>query len=163
MGALRPVAHPVDRDDVRAPRLLPPAGTTQQLRLGRGELVSRGQPGVVVQASEQRQPRVRPVRLGDGATLIREGERGREFIVIAEGTVKVTRNGKELRELGAGEFIGEIALVADVPRTATVTATSPVRLLVVTDRAFRGLLEQMPSIAKKVLQSLGERLHSDAV
>ena len=101
--------------------------------------------------------------LGDGATLIREGERGREFIVIAEGTVKVTRNGKQLRELGAGDFIGEIALVADVPRTATVTATSPVRLLVVTDRAFRGLLEQMPSIAKKVLQSLGERLHSDAV
>ena len=50
-----------------------------------------------------------------------------------------------------------------MPRTATVTATSPVRLLVVTDRAFRGLLEQMPSIAKKVLQSLGERLHSDAV
>ncbi len=101
--------------------------------------------------------------LGDGATLIREGERGREFIVIADGTVRVTRNGKMLRELGAGDFIGEIALVADVPRTATVTATSPVRLLVVTDRAFRGLLEQMPSIAKKVLQSLGERLHADAV
>jgi CRP/FNR family transcriptional regulator, cyclic AMP receptor protein len=101
--------------------------------------------------------------LGDGTTLIREGERGREFIVIADGTVKVTRNGKQLRELGAGDFIGEIALVADVPRTATVTATSPVRLLVVTDRAFRGLLEQMPSIAKKVLQSLGERLHADAV
>jgi len=101
--------------------------------------------------------------LGDGATLIREGERGREFIVIADGTVKVTRNGRQLRELGAGDFIGEIALVADVPRTATVTATSPVRLLVVTDRAFRGLLEQMPSIAKKVLQSLGERLHADAV
>lgn len=101
--------------------------------------------------------------LGDGATLIREGERGREFLVIADGTVKVTRKGKQLRELGAGDFIGEIALVADVPRTATVTATSPVRLLVVTDRAFRGLLEQMPSIAKKVLQSLGERLHADAV
>jgi CRP/FNR family transcriptional regulator, cyclic AMP receptor protein len=101
--------------------------------------------------------------LGEGATLIREGERGREFIVIAQGTVRVTRNGKQLRELGAGDFIGEIALVADVPRTATVTATSPVRLLVVTDRAFRGLLEQMPSLAKKVLQSLGERLHADAV
>jgi CRP/FNR family transcriptional regulator, cyclic AMP receptor protein len=101
--------------------------------------------------------------LGEGATLIREGERRREFIVIAQGTVRVTRNGKQLRELGAGDFIGEIALVADVPRTATVTATSPVRLLVVTDRAFRGLLEQMPSLAKKVLQSLGERLHADAV
>jgi CRP-like cAMP-binding protein len=101
--------------------------------------------------------------LGEGATLIREGERGREFIVIASGTVRVTRKGKQIRELGAGDFIGEIALVADVPRTATVTATSPVRLLVITDRAFRGLLEQMPSIAKKVLQSLGERLHADAV
>ena len=101
--------------------------------------------------------------LAEGATLIREGERGREFIVVADGTVRVTRNGRKVRDLGAGDFIGEIALVADVPRTATVTATSPVRLLVVTDRAFRGLLEQMPSIAKKVLQSLGERLHADAL
>ncbi len=101
--------------------------------------------------------------LGEGATLIREGERGREFIVVAEGTVRVTRNGKTVRDLGSGDFIGEIALVADVPRTATVTATSPVRLLVVTDRAFRSVLDQMPSIATKVLQSLGERLHSDAV
>jgi len=101
--------------------------------------------------------------LAEGATLIREGETGREFIVVAEGTVRVTRGGKTLRELGSGDFIGEIALVADVPRTATVTATSPVRLLVVTDRAFRAVLEQMPSIATKVLQSLGERLHADAV
>jgi len=101
--------------------------------------------------------------LADGATLIREGERGREFIVVASGTVRVTRGGKTLRDLGAGDFIGEIALVADVPRTATVTATSPVRLLVVTDRAFKSVLEQMPSIATKVLQSLGERLHADAV
>ena len=101
--------------------------------------------------------------LAEGATLIREGERGREFIVVADGTVAVTRGGQTIRELGSGDFIGEIALVADVPRTATVTATSPVRLLVVTDRAFRGLLEQMPSLAKKVLQSLGERLHADAV
>jgi CRP-like cAMP-binding protein len=101
--------------------------------------------------------------LGESATLIREGERGREFIVVVEGTVDVTRQGKKIRELGAGDFIGEIALVSDVPRTATVTATSPVRLLVVTDRAFRGLVEQMPSIATKVLQSLGERLHADAV
>lgn len=101
--------------------------------------------------------------LSEGATLIREGERGREFIVVAEGTVRVSRGGETLRDLGSGDFIGEIALVADVPRTATVTATSPVRLLVVTDRAFRNVLEQVPSIATKVLQSLGERLHADAV
>ncbi len=101
--------------------------------------------------------------LGEGATLIREGERGREFLVIVDGTVRVARRGKTIRDLGPGDFIGEIALISDVPRTATVTATSPVRLLVVTDRAFRGLIEAMPSIATKVLQSLGERLHTDAV
>jgi CRP/FNR family transcriptional regulator, cyclic AMP receptor protein len=101
--------------------------------------------------------------LADGATLIREGERGREFLVIVNGTVRVTKGGKKIRDLGSGDFIGEVALVSDVPRTATVTATSPVRLLVVTDRAFRGLIEEMPSIATKVLQSLGERLHADAV
>ncbi len=101
--------------------------------------------------------------LGEGATLIREGERGREFLVVVDGTVRVTKRGKTVRDLGAGAFIGEIALISDVPRTATVTSTSPVRLLVVTDRAFRGLIEEMPSIATKVLQSLGERLHADAV
>ena len=83
--------------------------------------------------------------------------------MVVDGTVVVTRKGKKVRDLGAGDFIGEIALVSDVPRTATVTASSPVRLLVVTDRAFRGLVEQMPSIATKVLQSLGERLHADAL
>lgn len=101
--------------------------------------------------------------LAEGATLIREGERGREFLVVVDGTVRVTKRGRTVRELGSGDFIGEIALISDVPRTATVTATSPVRLLVVTDRAFRGLIEEMPSIATKVLQSLGERLHADAV
>ena len=101
--------------------------------------------------------------LGEGATLIREGERGREFIVIVDGSVDVTRKGKTLRTLGSGDFIGEIALVADVPRTATVTSSSPVRLLVITDRAFKSLLERTPSMATKVLQSLGERLHSDAL
>jgi CRP-like cAMP-binding protein len=101
--------------------------------------------------------------LAEGATLIREGERGREFLVVVDGTVRVTKRGRTVRELGSGDFIGEIALISDVPRTATVTATSPVRLLVVTDRAFRGLIEEMPSIATKVLQSLGERLHDDAV
>lgn len=103
------------------------------------------------------------LELAEGATLIREGERGREFLVIVGGTVRVTRNGRKLRDLGAGDFIGEVALVSDVPRTATVTSTAPVRLLVITDREFRHLIEQMPSIATKVLQSLGERLHADAL
>jgi CRP-like cAMP-binding protein len=101
--------------------------------------------------------------LPEGATLIREDERGREFLIVIDGTVEVTQKGRKLNELGAGSWVGEIALIADVPRTATVVATSPVRLLVITDRAFQQLIRKTPSIAAKVLQSLGERLHKTAV
>jgi CRP-like cAMP-binding protein len=96
--------------------------------------------------------------LPEGTALIKEGERGREFFVIVEGTVDVTRDGRRVTTLGGGNWIGEIALVSDVPRTATVTTTSPVRVLVVTDRAFSGLIKRSPSIALKVLASVAERL-----
>lgn len=96
--------------------------------------------------------------LPEGTVLITEGERGREFFVLVDGTVSVTRRGRRISTLGAGDWIGEIALVSDVPRTATVTATSPVRVLVVTDRAFSGLIKRSPSIALKVLASVAERL-----
>lgn len=101
--------------------------------------------------------------LAEGRTIIREGERGREFFVIVEGTAKVTRRGRKLRELGPGDWAGEIALISAVPRTASVVATSPLRVLVVTDGAFGALLRRMPSIAVKVLATLGERLAHDAV
>jgi CRP-like cAMP-binding protein len=96
--------------------------------------------------------------LPEGTVLIKEGERGREFFVIVDGSVNVTRNGRRISTLGGGDWIGEIALVSDVPRTATVTATSPIRVLVVTDRAFSGLIKRSPSIALKVLASVAERL-----
>ena len=99
----------------------------------------------------------------EGRTLIREGERAQEFFVVVEGSLRVTRKGRRVSDLGAGDFVGEIALVADLPRTATVTTSTSVRLLVLTARGFRGLLGESPSIATKVVQSLGERLHSDAL
>jgi CRP/FNR family transcriptional regulator, cyclic AMP receptor protein len=99
--------------------------------------------------------------LREGATLTREGQSGREFFVIVEGSVKVTKNGRTIAELEAGDWLGEIALLTDSPRTATATAMSPVRILVITDRAFRQLVERMPSIALKVLSSVGERLAQD--
>ena len=102
------------------------------------------------------------VEFGENKAVIREGTRGREFFVVVEGALRVTRNGRKVSDLGAGDFVGELALVADVPRTATVTASTPVHLLVLTHRGFRELLNQSPSIAAKVLESLGERLHSDA-
>jgi CRP-like cAMP-binding protein len=101
--------------------------------------------------------------LRDGAVLIREGERGSEFFVLVDGTVRVTKSGRRLRDLGPGDWFGEIALISDVPRTSTVTATSPVRVLVVTDRAFKGLVHRVPSIAVKVLESVAERLKPETV
>ena len=98
----------------------------------------------------------------EGYVLMREGRPGREFFVLVEGSVEVTRNGRKLSELGPGDWFGEIALLTKVPRTASVVATSAVRALVVTDRAFRQLVETMPSIAIKVLASLGDRLAADA-
>jgi CRP/FNR family cyclic AMP-dependent transcriptional regulator len=101
--------------------------------------------------------------LREGRTLVREGRPGREFFVLVEGTVRVTRGGRKLSELGAGDWFGEIALLTNTPRTATVTATSPIRVLVITDRSFRRVVELMPTIALKVLASVGDRLSKDAI
>jgi CRP-like cAMP-binding protein len=101
------------------------------------------------------------VDLREGYVLVREGRPGREFFVLVDGSVRVTRNGKKIADLGGGDWFGEIALLTKVPRTATVTTTSGVRALVLTDRAFRRLVETMPSIALKVLASLGDRLATD--
>jgi CRP/FNR family transcriptional regulator, cyclic AMP receptor protein len=102
------------------------------------------------------------IDLRDGSALTREGEPGREFFVLIEGTVDVIQGGERIAELGAGDWFGEIALLTSAPRTATVTATSPVRVLVVTDRAFRQVVETTPSIAVKMLERVGERLAHDA-
>jgi CRP/FNR family transcriptional regulator, cyclic AMP receptor protein len=93
-----------------------------------------------------------------GKELIREGDRGREFFVLLEGSADVRVKGRRRSTMEAGDFFGEIALVADTPRTATVTSTSPGRALVITARAFRHLLERSPQIQLKVLQALAERL-----
>jgi CRP-like cAMP-binding protein len=100
--------------------------------------------------------------LREGTVITREGRPGREFFVLIDGTARVTRNGKKIGELGVGDWFGEIALLTDTPRTATVTATSAVDVLVITDRSFRTVVETVPSIALKVLASIGDRLARDA-
>jgi CRP-like cAMP-binding protein len=97
-----------------------------------------------------------------GDRLTEEGRRGREFFLLVEGAVAVRRGGKKLADLGPGDWFGEIAILTYKPRTATVTATSPVRLLVITDRAFRRVVETRPRIALNVLRSVAERLEHDA-
>jgi CRP/FNR family cyclic AMP-dependent transcriptional regulator len=101
------------------------------------------------------------IDLSEGKEMTREGSRGREFFVLLEGSADVSKDGTSINTLGAGDFFGEIALVSDSPRTATVTATSPVRALVITDRSFRRLLDEQPEIQRKVLMALAERLAPD--
>jgi len=92
-----------------------------------------------------------------GKVLIREGAPGREFFVLVEGTVHVERKGRKIDTLKPGDFFGEMALISNAPRNATVTVASPARTLVVTDRDFRNLLKDTPQIALKVLEAFAER------
>jgi CRP-like cAMP-binding protein len=98
------------------------------------------------------------IDLREGKELTREGRPGREFFVLIEGDADVKKGNRRINRLGPGDFFGEISLVTRRPRTATVTATSPVRALVITDRSFRSLLEHQPEIQGKVMSALAARL-----
>ncbi len=93
-----------------------------------------------------------------GKTLIREGDTGREFFVLVEGTVEVRQKGRKLPTKGDVGFFGEISLLSNSPTTASVTTTSAVSALVITPQSFRGLLKRSPGIQLKVLSALAERL-----
>ena len=103
------------------------------------------------------------IDLRKGKEMTHQGERGREFFVLLEGGAEVTKDGRTINELGPGDFFGEIALVSDTPRTATVTASSPVRALVITDRSFRRLMKDQPEIQGKVLAALAARLAPESL
>jgi CRP-like cAMP-binding protein len=100
--------------------------------------------------------------LPEGKELTRQGERGREFFVLLDGEVEVQRDGKKIAKIMPGDFFGEIALISDRPRNATVTATKPLRVLVIRDTDFRSMLLRTPQIALKLLQALADRLPPDA-
>jgi CRP-like cAMP-binding protein len=100
------------------------------------------------------------IDLAAGRTMTTEGDRGREAFVILEGHAEVTREGEPVALVGRGDVVGEIAVVSDVPRTATVKATSDVRALVLTDRDFRRLLEDEPEIGEAVRRVAAERAES---
>ena len=103
------------------------------------------------------------IDLNEGKEMTRQGSPGREFFVLLEGEADVTKDGRAINQLSAGDFFGEIALVSDTQRTATVTATTPVRALVITDRSFRRLLKDQPAIQNKVLAALAARLAPEVI
>jgi len=98
-----------------------------------------------------------------GLELVTQGKHTNDFVAIASGGVKVERDGAQIAELGAGDFFGEVALVTGAPRNATVTSTEPSTLLVLTDRAFWRLAEEIPELSSSVLKAMAARLEPETV
>ncbi len=97
------------------------------------------------------------VEVETGRHLAEQGEYAYEFFVIEDGTAEVMRNGEKIREMGPGDFFGEIALMETDRRTATVTATTPMRLIVMHGRDFREMASEIPHLAKHFQDAMAER------
>ena len=102
------------------------------------------------------------MEIAAGKALCKEDTLGYEFFVIVEGEVDISRKGKHVATRGPGNFIGEIALIENVRRTATVTAKTPLRVFVLTRQSFWGLIEQHPQVERKILTTLARRLLRDS-
>ena len=92
-----------------------------------------------------------------GEVLMREGDLGDQFFVIEAGTADVTRDGQRVAELGPGDFFGEMALLEADRRNATVTATSPMTLIVMSRASFRAIDKTMPRVHEAVAQAIEQR------
>lgn len=97
------------------------------------------------------------VRAGRDLTV--QGTVGREFMIIADGEATVRRNGRLIATLGPGDFFGELAVIAGVPRTATVTAETKMTVEALNRREFSSLLDESPKLARKILVGAVKRLH----
>ena len=95
-----------------------------------------------------------------GRVLVRQDDPGREFFVIVEGKAKVSPRGKRAVELGPGSGFGELALLDQGPRSATVSAETDMHLLVLDSRSFFSLIEEVPSVAAKVFRAMAQRLRA---
>ncbi len=103
--------------------------------------------------------RVEDMELPAGRVLCERGKSGGDFFILLDGTARVeTTDGT--RDLGPGDFFGEIALLDNGPRTATVRATSPIHCLVLGPAQFRDVLHQDASIAVKMLHAVAKRLRA---
>jgi CRP/FNR family transcriptional regulator, cyclic AMP receptor protein len=99
--------------------------------------------------------------IDEGSALIEEGEPGTEFFVVVEGEVDVRRRGRRVARLGAGSYVGEIALLSRSPRTATVVAATPLHVLAIAGRDFVDLLDSIPELWLKVARTLADRIDAD--
>jgi CRP-like cAMP-binding protein len=93
-----------------------------------------------------------------GEVLCKEGDTGQEFFVILDGKTEISSKGKSVAARGSGDFVGEIALLEDTKRTATVTAKTPLHVLVLTRQDFRRLVDANPNVERKIMQALARRV-----
>jgi CRP-like cAMP-binding protein len=100
------------------------------------------------------------IDVGEGVVLARQGDFAYEFFIIEAGTARVTVSGEHRRDLGPGEFFGEIGLLETERRTATVEAISPMSLIVMTRRSFRDMEREHPGLATQVRAVIKERIGS---
>lgn len=99
-----------------------------------------------------------PVTVPAGRVLLHEGEHGREFLVVVEGTVEVRRGDTLIATCGPGEFFGEISLLLDRPRTASVIAKTDATVEVIERRSFTALLSDTPALYQPLLKAAVARL-----
>jgi CRP-like cAMP-binding protein len=92
-----------------------------------------------------------------GEVLLRQGDRAREMFIVLDGVLVVTRDDVYIADIGAEGFVGEMALLTDSPRNATVTTKSDVRLLHIDARSLQNLLQSIPEIAVKMLPVVAGR------
>jgi len=97
-------------------------------------------------------------RVPSGTVLTKEGESGDEFYVVAEGMAEASIGGRKVGSIPAGSFFGEMSLLDQGPRTATVTAELPTRLVVLTAKDFGRVLEEVPAISLKIMRGLASRI-----
>lgn len=95
-----------------------------------------------------------------GRVLMRQGDNGEEMFIVVSGGLAIERDGRSLGSRGPGEPVGEMALISKGPRSATVTAEVPTRLLVLAHREFHALVDRFPAIRLSLLEVLAARLRS---
>lgn len=98
------------------------------------------------------------IRMPAGTLIVDQGQMGREAFVVLEGTVAVKRNGKKLGSFGPGTVVGELSLLDHGPRTATVTCETDCLLLLLDQRHFMGVVDDVPALAHKLLAALAGRI-----
>jgi CRP-like cAMP-binding protein len=94
-----------------------------------------------------------------GGDIVREGDPGDDFFLITSGTARVFREGKEVGQLGAGDYFGELALFDPQPRNATVTATSDVAVVALSRTNFGKVLDEVPALRDALLHGMAHRIH----